>query len=76
MTRSLILAAIITTLGVAMMGCAEPPGTPAPASSETAQKAALKGGNNAGGGVANLNPNYHGSAAADDLRTGSALKGK
>jgi hypothetical protein len=25
---------------------------------------------------AGLNPNYHGSAAADDKRTGSALKGK
>jgi len=69
-----LLAALLTS--VCLVGCnggdTQASVTPPPPGKSVANN----GKNPTGAPVAGLNPNYHGSAASDDAKTGSALKGK
>jgi len=69
-----LLAAVLVVCCV--VGCKgdEPAPTPAP---DTTKKGEGKGGNSVSpAATPGLNPSYHGSAADDDKKVGSALNGK
>jgi len=71
---SLMAAALVVCCAV--VGCKGEDPAPAP-TNEPAKSGPGKGGNSVSTAqTPGLNPNYHGSAADDDKKVGSALNGK
>jgi hypothetical protein len=60
---------------ICVVGC-KGDAAPPVAATNTNTPVVSKGGAQSGGANAGLNPNYKGSAATDDSRVGSAMKGK
>jgi len=76
MFRKLALGACLIG-AVCVVGCKGEEKAPAPATPAVAQDTSSNDGAQAGAPPpAGLNPSYHSNPAADDARTGSALKGK
>jgi len=75
MTFGKLASVAFVIAAICVVGCKGEEKAAPPVAADVTQ--AGKDGNNASGPPpAGLNPNYHSNAAADDARTGSALKGK
>jgi len=71
------LASFAALVGaICIVGCKGDAAPPAAATTSTTTPVVSKGGAQSGGANTGLNPNYKGSAASDDSRVGSAMKGK